>query len=164
MFFFFLFRPFFSISNSLNSFLNIPFMFLSENNGMHAYIHCILNTSCCSVTQLCPTLCSPLDSSLPNSSLHRIFRQVYWSEMPFPTLPNPGIEPKSAVSLPLGTVIKRYTITLLTSLSTNFNRCHSGFVSTDWSISSLWIICSYLFTHLFFLIECQALWFYLGGQ
>ena len=157
MFFFFPFQTFFSISNSLISFLNIPFMSLSKDNGMHAYIHCILNTSCCSVTQLYLTLCNPLDSSLPNYSLHRIFRQVYWSEMTFPTLPNPGIEPKSPVSyslladsLPLGMVIKTYMITLLTSLSTNFNKCHSGFVSTDWSISSLWVICSYFFTHLSF--------------
>ena len=40
------------------------------------------------VTQLCPTLCEPIDFP----------RQEYWSGLPFPTpgdLPYPGIEPRS---------------------------------------------------------------------
>ena len=39
-----------------------------------------------------------MDCSLQGSSLHGIFRQEYWSGMPFPSpghLPNPGIEPRS---------------------------------------------------------------------
>ena len=50
----------------------------------------------CLVTQLCPTLCSPMDCSLPGSSVHRIFQQEYWSELLFLTLGdllNPGIKP-----------------------------------------------------------------------
>ena len=38
------------------------------------------------VTQLCPTLCNPMEFSRPE----------YWSGLPFPSpgdLPNPGIEP-----------------------------------------------------------------------
>ena len=47
------------------------------------------------VTQLCPTLCDPMDCSL-GSSLHGIL----WSGLPFPSpgdLPDPGIEPGSAM-------------------------------------------------------------------
>ena len=51
---------------------------------------------------LCPTLCDPMDCSLPGSSLPWKFpRQEYWSELPFPSpgdLSNPGIEPTSPVS------------------------------------------------------------------
>ena len=44
------------------------------------------------VAQSCPTLCNPMDCSLPVSSAHGIFQQEYWSRLPFPTpgdLPNP---------------------------------------------------------------------------
>ena len=49
--------------------------------------------------QSCPTLCDPIDCSLPGSSVHEGFlRQEFWSGLPFPSpedLPNPGIEPGS---------------------------------------------------------------------
>ena len=47
-------------------------------------------------TQLCPTLCSPVESTLPGSSAHEIFRQEYWSGVPLLTpgnLPHPAIKP-----------------------------------------------------------------------
>ena len=47
-----------------------------------------------SVTQLCPTLCDPMDCSLPSSSVHGIPRQEYWSDLSFPSsgdLPDPVI-------------------------------------------------------------------------
>ena len=47
------------------------------------------------VSQSCPTLCDPMDSS-PLSV--RFSRQGYWSGLPFPSpgdLPDPGIEPGS---------------------------------------------------------------------
>ena len=50
------------------------------------------------VAQSCPTLCEPMDYSLPDSSVHGILRQEYWSGFPFPSpgdLPDPGIEPGS---------------------------------------------------------------------
>ena len=50
------------------------------------------------VAQSCPTLCDPMDCSLPGSSVHGIFQAIYWSGLPFPSpgdLPNPGIEPGS---------------------------------------------------------------------
>ena len=49
------------------------------------------------ITQLCPTLCDPMDCSLPSMGFSR---QEYWSGLPFPSpgdLPNPGIEPRSPV-------------------------------------------------------------------
>ena len=49
--------------------------------------------------QSCPTLCDPMDCSLPGSSVHGFSRQWYWSGSPFPSpadLPNPGIEPGSS--------------------------------------------------------------------
>ena len=48
------------------------------------------------VTQSCPTLCDPMDCSLPGSSIHGILQQESWSGLPFPSLgdlPDPGIEP-----------------------------------------------------------------------
>ena len=50
------------------------------------------------VAQLCPTLCDPMDCSLPGYSIHGFSRQEYWSGLPFPPpgdLPAPGTEPRS---------------------------------------------------------------------
>ena len=51
----------------------------------------------CLVAQLGPTLCDPVDCSLPGSSVHGIFqaRIQEWVALPFP---DPGIEPISPVS------------------------------------------------------------------
>ena len=60
-----------------------------------------LCTYICSVAQSCPTLCDPLDCSLPGSSVHGIFREEYWSGLQFPSpgdLPKPGIKPVSLMS------------------------------------------------------------------
>ena len=49
-------------------------------------------------SQLCPTICDPIDCSPPSSSVHGISRQEYCSGLPFPPpgdLPGPGIEPGS---------------------------------------------------------------------
>ena len=56
---------------------------------------------CCSVAKLCSTLCNPMDCSQPGSFVHRIFRQGYWSGLPFLPLgdrPDPEIEPRSLAS------------------------------------------------------------------
>ena len=48
----------------------------------------------CLVAQLCPTLRDPMASSLPGSSME-LFRQEYWSRLPFPPpgdLPDSGIK------------------------------------------------------------------------
>ena len=51
------------------------------------------------VAQLCPTLCAPMDGSLPSSGSMGFSRQEeYWSGLPFPSpgdLPNTGIKPGS---------------------------------------------------------------------
>ena len=57
---------------------------------------------------VCMCVCSvvsdslrPCECSPPGSSVHRISRQEYWSELPFPTpgvLPDTGIELVSLVS------------------------------------------------------------------
>ena len=50
------------------------------------------------VAQSCPTLCDPMDCSLPGSSVHGIFQAIVleWIAIPSPAdLPDPGIEPGS---------------------------------------------------------------------
>ena len=53
----------------------------------------------CLVAQLCPTLCNPMDYSLPSSSVHGDSPgKEYWSGLPYPLpgdLPNPRVEPRS---------------------------------------------------------------------
>ena len=49
-----------------------------------------------SVAQSCPTLCSPMDCSLPGSSVHGTSQTRNWSGLPLPSpedLSDPGIEP-----------------------------------------------------------------------
>ena len=41
--------------------------------------------------QSCPTLCDPMDYSLPGSSVHGFSRQEYWSGVPLPS-PNKELE------------------------------------------------------------------------
>ena len=56
---------------------------------------------CCLVAQLCLTLCDPMDSSPPGSSVHGILqaRVLEWVPLPSPgDLPSPGIEPVSSAS------------------------------------------------------------------
>ena len=55
----------------------------------------------CSYTQSCLILCDPIYRTLPGSSVHGIFRQQYWSGVPFPPtgdLLDPGIEPTFLIS------------------------------------------------------------------
>ena len=50
------------------------------------------------VAQSCPTLCEPIDCSLPGSSVHGIFQAIVleWIAISFSRdLPNPGLEPRS---------------------------------------------------------------------
>ena len=53
---------------------------------------------CYSVTKLCPTLCDPMDGSLPGSSVHGILqaRILEWVAISFSRdLSDPGIKPRS---------------------------------------------------------------------
>ena len=62
---------------------------------------CVINGCACvhaKSLQLCPTLCNPVNCSLPGSSVYGFSRQEYWSGLPCPPpgdLPNPGIKPAS---------------------------------------------------------------------
>ena len=50
------------------------------------------------VAQSCPTLCNPIDCSLPGSSIMEFSKQEYGSGLPFPSpedLPDPRIKPGS---------------------------------------------------------------------
>ena len=50
------------------------------------------------VAQLCPTLCNPMDCSLPVSSVHGISQEEYWSGLPVSSpadLPDGGRESRS---------------------------------------------------------------------
>ena len=48
------------------------------------------------VIQSCPTLCDPMDCSLPGSSIHGFSRQEYWSRLSFPS---PGDHPDPEIEL-----------------------------------------------------------------
>ena len=53
------------------------------------------------VSQLCPTLCDPIDCSLQAPLSMGFSRRESWSGLPCPSpgdLPNPGIEPESLTS------------------------------------------------------------------
>ena len=54
--------------------------------------------------QLCPTLCDLIDIAFQAPLFMGFSRKEYWSGLPFLTiadLPDPGVEPKSALSLSL---------------------------------------------------------------
>ena len=56
------------------------------------------NESESEVAQLCPTLCDPMAIVYQASLSMGLFRQEYWSGLPFPSPgdpPDPGIEPRS---------------------------------------------------------------------
>ena len=58
----------------------------------------LLFLSCVLVAQLCPTLCDPIDCSLPDSSVHETLqaRILEWVVISFSRdLSNPGIKPRS---------------------------------------------------------------------
>ena len=78
---------------------------LHLQSPLHLLFPFYLSVQFSSVAQLCPTLCDPMDCSLPGSSVHGILQQEYWSGVPFPSpgdLPDRGFRPALQVnSLPL---------------------------------------------------------------
>ena len=74
----------------------------------------------CSVAQLCPTLCDPMDISQAPLSME-FSKQEYWSGFPFPTpgdLPKPGIKPTSLASPALA---GRFFITSATKIPRSYS-------------------------------------------
>ena len=67
-------------------------------SGLFAlYLFIVASVFLRSVAQSCLILCSPMDCSLPGSSVHAIFqaRILEWVAIPSPgDLPNPGTEPR----------------------------------------------------------------------
>ena len=51
--------------------------------GCHFLLQCLKVRSESEVAQSCPTLSDAMDYCLPGSSVHGIFLQEYWSELPF---------------------------------------------------------------------------------
>ena len=89
-FFLYLFYP----SDNFRELSCLPWHIYMANSSVTALFNCIVIECACWVTQSCLTLCGPLDGSLSMG----IFRQEYWSGLPFPppeVPPNPGIRPAS---------------------------------------------------------------------
>ena len=63
--------------------------------GCHFLLQCMKVKSESEVAQSCPTLCDPMDCSLPGSSIHGIFqaRVLEWGAIAFSVIPfyNPNI-------------------------------------------------------------------------
>ena len=79
--------------------IRISFLFMASNTLLHGYITFCLSTHekvKVLVSQLCLTLCDPVDCNPPGSSVHRIL-QARILELPCPPqgdLPTPGTEPR----------------------------------------------------------------------
>ena len=70
------------------------YILVEETDHKQINILCVKERKESEVTQSCPTLCDPMDSSLHQAPLSmRFSRQEYWSGLPFPSpgnLPDPG--------------------------------------------------------------------------
>ena len=70
----------------------------------------LANQVCVLVSQLCPTLCDPIDCSLQAPLSMGFSRRESWSGLPCPSpgdLPDPGIEPESLTSPALAGRLKQ---------------------------------------------------------
>ena len=67
--------------------LPCPWDFPGKNTGVacHFILQCMKVKSQSEVAQSCPTLSDPMDCSPPGSSVHGIFQEEYWSEVPLPS-------------------------------------------------------------------------------
>ena len=76
---------------SIESLIEVNLMTLSAVSGFSRQEHwsfllqCMKVKSESEVAQSYPTLSDPMDCSLPGSSVQGIFRQEYWSGLPFPS-------------------------------------------------------------------------------
>ena len=77
---------------------------------------------CCLVSKLCPTLCNPMDCSLPGSSNHGLSqaRIIEWIAISFPRESyQPSFEPKSPACISINCInlIKIWTICIISESS-----------------------------------------------
>ena len=73
------------------------FVFKAMSSLIKYQVPSSLVSTLASVTQSCPTLCDPMDCSLPGYSVHEVLqaRILEWVTIPFSgVLPNPRIKPK----------------------------------------------------------------------
>ena len=68
--------------------------------GCHFLLQCRKVKSESEVVQSCLTLSRPMDCSLPDSSIHGISRQEYWSGVPLPSPVSILVVPNSFPSFP----------------------------------------------------------------
>ena len=84
------------LSKQLSAHLTPPLHFHNCSQwGLKNYISFSTFSSFVLVAKLSRTLWDPMNRSPPDSSVHGIFRQEYWSALPFPPpgdLPDPGFE------------------------------------------------------------------------
>ena len=71
--------------------------------GCHFLLQCMKVKGECEVAQLCPTLCDPMDCSLPGSSIHGIFQAkvLEWGATAFSNVGDMGSNPWSG-NMPWG--------------------------------------------------------------
>jgi len=98
--------PFLSVSPSSLSFLSPLFYGLDGGHcvrqGPARKTEPVWGTCVCSAAHSCPTLCDPMECSLPGSSVRRMLRGkdtgVGFHFLPQGNLPTPGIQPMSLAS------------------------------------------------------------------
>ena len=85
-----------SLINTLTTLLFGPFSFVTRFRGrIYLTPHCVPGGTL--VAKLCASR-EPMDCSPPDSAVHRILQEEYWSGLPFPSrgdLSHPGVEPGS---------------------------------------------------------------------
>ena len=115
----------------------VPLPFLLEVS-----VRVLLKPVLCLVIQSYPTLCDPMDSSPPGSSVHRILQSMEWVAMLSSRgLPNQGIKPRSPTLqvdfLPYATLnpsldnFERYFASM-------WNECNCAVVWIFFDIAFLW--------------------------
>ena len=71
---------------------------LSSRAASWGEVICCDFCCCCLVSKSCLSFATPWTVSPPGSSVHGVFQEEYWRQLPFPPpgdLSNPGIEPES---------------------------------------------------------------------
>ena len=86
--------------SSIREIISLLFPYLGRQFSIFSFLQANCSLKLVSVhvksLQSCPTLCDPVDCSLPGFSIHGILQQEYWSGLPCPPpgdLPDLGIKP-----------------------------------------------------------------------
>ena len=106
--------------------------------GCHFLLQCMKVKSESEVAQLFPTLCDPMDCSLPGSSIHGFSRQEYWSGVPLPS-PQYYLQSFNLLHLSLPRRFSRFYLLYAGLFSVWFPPWHKGAV-VDTFLGSLVLI------------------------